>query len=232
LRFFCALMSAMHAVQGVHAQFDIAFLLHRTIYRGRNRVGEPFFQEKRAMDKRNSSRSLSGVVRRLRPSELKLFREHLLRLDHESRRDRFNGSINDGFLQDYATRCFAEGATVLGYVEDGRVLAAAELHEQPHFETPTGEIAFSVERDLQHRGLGSELFRRLLAHARSLGYTQLSVTTHPQNDRMRALARKFNAHLSFQEGETVGWIELDSIPFDEADRQIGLDPGRFVREAA
>lgn len=164
---------------------------------------------------RNSDRRLDGIIRRLRPSELKLFREHLLRLDRESRWDRFNGSISDPFLKDYANRCFAEGATVLGYVEDGKVLAAAELHEQPQFENPTGEIAFSVEHDLQHRGIGSELFRRLLAHARSLGYTQLSVTTHPQNEPMRALARKFDAHLSFQEGETVGWIELDPSPFDE-----------------
>lgn len=184
------------------------------------------------MDKHNSNRSLSGTIRRLRPSELKLFREHILRLDQESRRDRFNGSIGDSFLAAYAERCFAEGATVLGYVEDGRVFAAAELHEQPQYETPTGEIAFSVERDLQHRGIGSELFRRLQAHARSLGYTRLSVTTHPQNDRMRALARKFNARLSFQEGETVGWIALDPDPFDEADLKIGFDVRPVVQHAA
>ncbi|WP_309085879.1 GNAT family N-acetyltransferase [Chelativorans sp.] len=151
----------------------------------------------------------SGVVRRLRPSELGLFREHLLRLDGESRRDRFNGAISDAFLQDYAARSFQQGATVIGYVENGRVLGAAELHERPELDPPTGEIAFSVERPLQHRGLGSRLFELLIAHARSLGYTQLRVTTHPNNDAMRALARKFAAKLSFGEGETVGIIELD-----------------------
>ncbi|WP_051469719.1 GNAT family N-acetyltransferase [Chelativorans sp. J32] len=152
----------------------------------------------------------SGLIRRLRPSELGLFRDHLLRLDRESRRDRFNGSIGDAFLKEYARRSFEQGATVLGYVQNGRVLGAAELHERPELDPPTGEIAFSVEKELQHRGLGSRLFELLIAHARALGYTRLHVTTHPNNGAMRALARKFAASLSFEEGETVGVIELDA----------------------
>ncbi|WP_011580785.1 GNAT family N-acetyltransferase [Chelativorans oligotrophicus] len=156
-----------------------------------------------------STNMLPGVIRRLRPSELELFREHLLRLDKESRRDRFNGVISDKFLEQYAIRSFHEGATVVGYVEGGRVLGAAELHERPQLTPPTGEIAFSVEKALQHRGLGSRLFERLIAHARSLGYTRLYVTTHPNNNTMRALAAKFAARIIFEEGETVGLIELD-----------------------
>ncbi|WEX11467.1 GNAT family N-acetyltransferase [Chelativorans sp. AA-79] len=174
-----------------------------------------------------SSRSTvepSGVIRRLRPSELNLFREHLLRLDRESRRDRFNGAISDAFLEDYALRSFHEGATVVGYVEDGRVLGAAELHERPELDPPTAEIAFSVERPLQHRGLGSRLFERLIAHARSLGYTQLHVTTHANNDAMRALARKFSARLTFEEGETVGVIDLESAHPLDADIAAYLTP--------
>lgn len=157
----------------------------------------------------------AGVVRRLRPSELRLFRDHLLRLGSEDRRDRFNGTASDAFLENYATRSFREGATVVGYVEGGQVLGAAELHERPDLDPPTAEIAFSVEKALQHRGLGSELFRRLIAHARALGYTQLRVTTHPQNEAMRSLARKFNARLSFEEGETVGTIDLELVEADD-----------------
>ncbi|UUP15968.1 GNAT family N-acetyltransferase [Nitratireductor thuwali] len=163
----------------------------------------------------------SGIVRRLRPSELPLFRDHLMRLDPESRRDRFNGAASDAFLERYAERCFREGATVVGYVEGMRVLGAAELHERPELDPPTGEIAFSVEKKLQHCGIGSLLFKRLIAHARALGYTQLRVTTHPQNDAMRRLARKFKARLSFEEGETVGHIVLDDVPFvDDAEPDL------------
>lgn len=152
-----------------------------------------------------------GVIRQLRPSDLPRFRDHLLRLDTESRRDRFNGAINDDFLVAYAERSFSEGATVIGYVEDDKVLGAAELHERPELAEPTGEIAFSVERHLQHRGLGARLFERLIANANGLGYTKLLVTTHPQNDAMKALARRFDAALSFDAGETVGVITLEPV---------------------
>ena len=39
-----------------------------------------------------------SVIRQLRPSEELLFRQHLLELDRESRRDRFNGIADDAFL--------------------------------------------------------------------------------------------------------------------------------------
>lgn len=150
-----------------------------------------------------------GIIRQLRPSDLHKFREHLLRLDSESRRDRFNGPSNDNFLAAYAERAFRAGTTVIGYVEDGEVLGAAELHEIEGEGEPTGEIAFSVEHVLQHRGIGSRLFERLIWHAHALGYTQLRVTTHPQNQAMKRLASKFSARLRFEGGETVGLIELN-----------------------
>jgi GNAT superfamily N-acetyltransferase len=151
----------------------------------------------------------SGTIRQLRPSDLPRFRSHLLRLDLEGRRDRFNGAIDDNFLVNYAERCFAEGATVIGYVEGGEVLGAAELHERVDLPEPTGEIAFSVERALQHRGIGRRLFERLIGNALGLGYSKLLVTTHSHNDAMKALARRFNAALSFRDGETVGVIDLE-----------------------
>lgn len=157
---------------------------------------------------------LTGTIRQLRPSELPRFRDHLLRLDAESRRDRFNGLTDDVFIASYAQRSFADGTTVIGYVEDDMVLGAAELHERPEDAEPTAEIAFSVERQLQHRGIGGRLFERLIAQARGLGYTRLRVTTHPQNQAMKALARRYRATLNFEDGETVGTIDLDPIDDD------------------
>jgi hypothetical protein len=37
--------------------------------------------------------------------ELPLLRDHLLRLDAESRHDRFNGFLDDSFIESYAARC-------------------------------------------------------------------------------------------------------------------------------
>jgi RimJ/RimL family protein N-acetyltransferase len=155
-----------------------------------------------------SSFGLTGVIRQLRPSELARFREHLLRLDRRSRRDRFNGGMHDDYIVAYADRCFRAGATVIAYVEGDTVLGAAELHERADLPEPTGEIAFSVERDWQHRGIGSSLFKRLLDNARGLGYLTLRITTHPDNAATRALVRKFGAHLHFEGGDTVGEISV------------------------
>ncbi|PWK69018.1 hypothetical protein C8K44_10948 [Aminobacter sp. AP02] len=157
-----------------------------------------------------AQRPLTGVIRQLRPSDLPRFAEHLLRLDAQSRRDRFNGLTDGDFLRSYAERSFREGVTVIGYVEGNKVLAAAELHEQAEESAPTAEIAFSVERQLQHRGIGGRLFQRLVAQARGLGYLRLQVTTHSNNAAMKALARRFNAKLSFEYGETNGVIDLET----------------------
>lgn len=152
---------------------------------------------------------LKGRIRLLRHSELPQFKAHLLRLDATSRRDRFNGPTSDAFVASYAERCFNDGTIVIGYVDDGEVLGAAELHERPEDSEPTGEIAFSVERHLQRQGLGSLLFARLVESARAFGYARLLVTTHPQNEPMKRLARSFKARLRFDQGETVGLIELE-----------------------
>jgi GNAT superfamily N-acetyltransferase len=152
-----------------------------------------------------------GTIRQLRPSDRPRLRDHLLRLDTASRRDRFNGYVDDAFVAAYVERSFAQGATVIGYVEADRILGAAELHERPEDAEPTAEIAFSVEKPLQHRGIGGKLFERLIEQARGFGYARLLVTTHPDNLAMRALARRHAARLSFEDGEAVGTIELPPL---------------------
>lgn len=169
-----------------------------------------------------------GTVRLLRRSELAQFRAHLLRLDIQSRRDRFNGPTSDAFLETYAERCFSDGTLVIGYVEGGDVLATAELHEREADLPPTGEIAFSVERHMQRRGLGGILFRRLIESARAFGYERLLVTTHPQNEPMKRLARRFSASLRFTDGETMGEIRLDPLPaLPDRPGAGGFDAGQY-----
>jgi RimJ/RimL family protein N-acetyltransferase len=174
---------------------------------------------------------LGGRIRLLRHSELPQFRDHLLRLDAAGRRDRFNGPTSDAFVAAYAERCFRDGTLVIGYVDGDRVFGAAELHERPEEAEPTGEIAFSVERHLQRQGLGGLLFARLIESARAFGYERLVVTTHPQNEPMKRLARGFNARLRFEEGETVGMIELEPVPPLPARPGAGLFAARAAARA-
>ena len=150
-----------------------------------------------------------GTVRTLsQHEELPLLRDHLLRLDRDSRHDRFHGFMDDGFIERYAAKCASDGTIIIAYLEDGLVRGAAELHPPDQSADSQPEIAFSVEAGLRRQGVGSILFRKVIAEARARGYRSLRITTGAQNEAMRALARKFGAHLTFRHGESTGSIDL------------------------
>ncbi len=157
-----------------------------------------------------------GYVRTLsQQEELPLLRDHLLRLDPESRHDRFNGYLDDSFIERYAAKCADDGTVIVAYMENGIVRGAAELHPPEQSGDDLPEIAFSVENCVRRHGVGSLLFRRLISEARWKGYRTLRVTTGSSNEAMRGLASKFGAHLEFRHGESTGTIDLSPQPQDE-----------------
>ncbi|MDB5577706.1 MAG: hypothetical protein JWR80_2882 [Bradyrhizobium sp.] len=150
-----------------------------------------------------------GRVRTLRQQEeLPLLRDHLLRLDRESRHDRFHGFMDDSFIERYAAKCADDGTVIIAYIEDGVVRGAAELHPPDQSPDSLPEIAFSVEGRVRRQGVGSILFKKLIAEARLKGYHALRITTGAENQAMRALAHKFGANLTFRHGESTGTIDL------------------------
>lgn len=95
-----------------------------------------------------------GIVRTLsRQQDLPLLRDHLLRLDHESRHDRFHGFMDDSFVERYAEKCANDGTLIIAYLEDGVVRGAAELHPPETSPDLLPEIAFSVEASCAAKGL-------------------------------------------------------------------------------
>jgi GNAT superfamily N-acetyltransferase len=167
------------------------------------------------------SRPGFGYVRTLsQQEELPLLRDHLLRLDPESRHDRFHGYLDDSFIERYAKRCADDGTVIVAYMENGIVRGAAELHPPDQSGDGFPEIAFSVETCVRRQGVGSILFRRLISEARWKGYRTLRVTTGAGNEAMRALANKFGANLEFRHGESTGTIDLTPQPEMELARLI------------
>jgi GNAT superfamily N-acetyltransferase len=154
------------------------------------------------------TRARSHVRTLSQHEELPLLRDHLLRLDRASRRDRFHGYMDDSFVERYAEKCANDGTIIIAYFEDGMVRGAAELHPPEQSPDMLPEIAFSVEKSVRRRGVGSFLFRQLIAEARAKGYRSLRITTGAHNQAMRALAKKFGANLTFRQGESTGTIDL------------------------
>lgn len=149
---------------------------------------------------------LGGSIRKLWSSETSKFRDHLLRLDKESRRMRFAHAVSDSFIEDYASRMCEMGAIVYAYLEDGEVRAVAELKKLSDIWGEEAEAAFSVERGYQEKGIGSELMGRVIRAARNRGVHRLYMSCLAENRKMQAIARKHEAELRFEYGEVIGEI--------------------------
>lgn len=154
-------------------------------------------------------RARNTIIRKLLPGEEFLFTQHLLRLDPESRRLRFTHSVTDEYVRKYATRSLAPGSIVYALLCDGVIRAAAELKLSGPAWTGAAEAAFSVEQNFANRGYATELMGRIIRAARNRAVRHLVMTCLAENAKMRAIARRHNAHLQFLEGDIIA----DIVPF-------------------
>jgi GNAT superfamily N-acetyltransferase len=151
--------------------------------------------------------SVDGVIRKVWPAEFTKFRDHLLRLDPESRRLRFCASANDAFIDRYCETVRRVPTLVHGFFVNDELRAAAELRPILDGWPVAAEAAFSVERDWQDSGIGTELLDRTLRSARNRGVATLYMVCLRENARMQSLARKFEAELHFEQGEVAGTVD-------------------------
>src|ERR1022692_2637133 len=68
-----------------------------------------------------------GTIRKLWIGETDAYRDHLLRLDRESRYRRFSGTVSDDFIAGHAATANVIGVVVHGFFVDGVLRGAAEL---------------------------------------------------------------------------------------------------------
>lgn len=148
-----------------------------------------------------------GLIRKMWIGEAARYRNHLLRLDPESRARRFGGGVSDSYIRNYVTSSMWLDSVVHGFFVDGKLRGAAELRPIGGRLTKQAEAAFSVEHDWQSHGVGSALLERTLLTARNRGIAHLHMACLSDNRRMQQLARKFDAELSFDFGGVVGEVE-------------------------
>jgi GNAT superfamily N-acetyltransferase len=146
-----------------------------------------------------------GTIRKLSIGEALLYCAHLLRLDPESRRNRFAGTVSDAYIRSYAQAANFADAVIHGFFVEGVLRGIAELRPLPGDEA---ETALSVEKQWQGRGVGAALLKRTLGAARNRGTKLLKITCLPENRRMRRLARKFNADLKVAFGVVTGKLPV------------------------
>jgi GNAT superfamily N-acetyltransferase len=147
-----------------------------------------------------------AVIRKLWIGEADAYRDHLLRLDPDSRRNRFAGAVSDEFVLDYAELSFGIDALIHGFLIDGTLRGAAELRPIGAPLMREAEAAFSIEKPWQSHGVGSILLERTLLAARNRGIKFLHMACLADNKRMQQLARKYEAELSFDFSNVVGEV--------------------------
>lgn len=168
-----------------------------------------------------------GIIRRLWPTEADRFRDHLLRLDKDSRRLRFAHAVSDAFIEDYASRMSEYGSLVYGHVVDGKVRGAAELRRLGDGWGEEAEAAFSVEKAYQDNGVGSDLMGRVVRAARNRRVRRLYMSCLAENAKMQVIAKKHEATLRFEYGEVIGEIlpetpDYFSMVAEAAEDRVGF----------
>jgi GNAT superfamily N-acetyltransferase len=149
---------------------------------------------------------LHGVIRKMWLGEAHRYREHLLRLDAESRHCRFGSGVSDDFLRNYADLSLGLDAVIHGFFVNGTMRGAGELRMIGPALNGEAEAAFSIERAWQSHGVGSALLERTLLAARNRGIKFLHMACLADNQRMQQLAHKFDAELRFDFGGVVGEV--------------------------
>jgi GNAT superfamily N-acetyltransferase len=171
-----------------------------------------------------------GVIRKLWVGETDAYRDHLLRLDHDSRHTRFSGAVSDQVIAQHAATASGVGVVVHGFFVDGTLRGAAELRRIGPLFSREAEAAFSIEQPWQSHGVGTALLERTLLSARNRGVKSLHMHCLADNRRMQQLARKFEADLSFDFGSVVGEVDAPRFTALSLMREW-MDDGQSIANA-
>jgi RimJ/RimL family protein N-acetyltransferase len=146
------------------------------------------------------------AFRKLTAADAPLLAGHLKRLEPSDRQLRFWGGVTDASIDDYCAKLDWTAAIVIGAFVGGELRGVGELVRVRMVPRIMAEVAFSVEGPWQNAGLGTELLRRVLTVARNRCIDRVYMMCLAENRKMQKIARKFEAVLSFEEGEVEARI--------------------------
>ena len=159
-------------------------------------------------DNRPSPRS-GWAFRKLWPQDVGAFTAHLLRLDAEQRALRFGHVVADEWLVSYGASTDWIRSATLGCWVAGELRGVMELKMLDPFWSRSAEVALSVERAFESRGMGTELFKRGMLIARNRGVARAHMQCLPENHSVRRMVRKLQPRVSYGGDQIECEIELD-----------------------
>jgi len=132
---------------------------------------------------------IDGVIRKMWIDRAGPYRDHLLRLDTESRRNRFGGAVSDEFIANYAELSRGLDAVMHGFFVNGTLRGVAELRSLGAGFAHEAEAALSIETPWQSHGVSSAAHSRVGRAGEKFPVLGISVRS-----RFAADARVRSAH--------------------------------------
>lgn len=145
-------------------------------------------------------------LRGLDQADAPAVKAHFLRLSPDARASRFHGSLSDEAICAYVDRIDWSQTYAFGAFVRGDLRAMSELAAYP--TSGAGEVALSVEPQLQGKGLGRTLILLTMLAARRVGMSSLHLFYQAENQSMRSLARNLGAKATRDGGSFDGVISV------------------------
>ncbi len=162
------------------------------------------------------------IIRRLRKCDQALIKNHFNKLDEEILLSRFGVPVQPQGLQDYLSNMFADAAFVFGAFPDPCLRGLGELRLIPDHKHHVAEVAFTVEKAWQDRGIGDALLSRLITVAQNRGIREVHMLCLAANQKMRRLAARHNAKLTLVPGQVEATLTTPwPTPFSMAKEITG-----------
>lgn len=147
-------------------------------------------------------------IRKLLTTELAQYEAHLLRLGAEDRAMRFAAGVSNTYIRGHVGRIDLLRTVVLGQFEGGTLRAAAEITGLDTGWPLQAELAVTVEKDWQERGIGSDLVRRVLVLACNRAIKRVHAICLADNIKMRRIVKRFEGDIVVEMGMAEGRIDL------------------------
>lgn len=136
--------------------------------------------------------------------------EHLIRLNHQSKMDRFGHAASSTWLKNYVLN-IPEHDYVLGVrAHDGELIGAVHIAEleSSNDQIKEAEFGLSVLEDQRNQGVGSLLIESAILFCATMEYRYGWVLIHDDNVPMQRLAMKFQAELKTRMGEVFACFPI------------------------
>lgn len=165
-------------------------------------------------------RAAGGNFRQLRPGELPLYLNHLLRLDPDSRQSRFEHAMDDAAIQAHCLRLVQSGGRVVGAFSDHILRGAVEMSHTDNAAIKAIELAFSVETDFRGQGFANKLMDKALE---LINPQPALMFCRDDNGPMVALANKYGAR-TWQDEDFLALVIVTD------DTEVDIPEGAFIQE--